>query len=238
MLFVVRHSERLDDVDPDGWESLLNSVYSNANKPSRSAGRKRVYFAQDPPLSEINGKTYAVDVAETLFALINTQPHCEIRLHSSKLRRSVLTSIPIAKKLGVPIHLSAGLATVIPGVRRSGGKFEFQSLHEWQSDYPDILFVDHDLIDEEFPTDNWLHSISNLVQVQNVINIVVAHRETVRGLAGATIPTPYCCIAAFEPTNSPKPAPVIRVPHKKKQREGPIYRLLYIVDRFGKPTTS
>jgi hypothetical protein len=65
-----------------------------------------------------------------------------------------------------------------------------------------------DLEDAEnfLPTDSWRDALKSIVckGMKNVggpiLNIIVAHRETIRKLAQKKIPTPYCSVALFQPS--------------------------------------
>lgn len=50
------------------------------------------------------------------------------------------------------------------------------------------------------PTDSWRETIRLILQNNDrkYLNILVAHRETVRKLAGRHLNTPYCCIGVFQ----------------------------------------
>ena len=50
------------------------------------------------------------------------------------------------------------------------------------------------------PTDSWRETIRMILQNNDrkYLNILVAHRETVRKLAGRHLNTPYCCIGVFQ----------------------------------------
>lgn len=52
------------------------------------------------------------------------------------------------------------------------------------------------------PIDSWRETIRLILQNNdgNYLNILVAHRETVRKLAGRHLNTPYCCIGVFQMT--------------------------------------
>ena len=65
-----------------------------------------------------------------------------------------------------------------------------------------------DLEDAEnfLPTNSWRDALKAIVckGMKNVggpiLNIIVAHRETIRKLAQKKIPTPYCSVALFQPS--------------------------------------
>jgi len=258
MFYVVRHSERMDDVDPDGWEQYVQQLYGEAKSKVSKAiqpihSRKKVYFSQDPPLSRENGLKYATNASDTLYDMVGRQSECSdsvfvVRLYSSKLRRSVQTAVPIAKKFNIPIILSRALSCVISGVKKAGEKFEFQSIEDWQTEFPGVEFIDTDTINYDFPRDNWINAVDFINRDPNALNIIVAHRETIKGLAGTALQTPYCCIGIFDGNKIPavhdsttksidkherSPPTSNAANGSTTKKRVPIYHLATIVDRFG-----
>ena len=65
-----------------------------------------------------------------------------------------------------------------------------------------------DLEDAEnfLPTNSWRDALKAIVcksmkkEGGPILNIIVAHRETIRKLAQKKIPTPYCAVALFQPS--------------------------------------
>ena len=78
----------------------------------------------------------------------------------------------------------------------------------WVSNSGIELKSGDDLEDAEnfLPTDSWRDALKAIVWkgMKNVggpiLNIIVAHRETIRKLAQKKIPTPYCSVALFQPS--------------------------------------
>jgi hypothetical protein len=112
------------------------------------------------------------------------------------------TAYSIAQTLGLPIHLSTGLVCVIPSVRRAGAAFHFQNPSECLMDCPGASSIDCDPRDtpHSLSVDSWTQALQTILRDIGIddIVIVVAHRESIRGVAGVSLPVPYCCIAAFD----------------------------------------
>lgn len=73
----------------------------------------------------------------------------------------------------------------------------------------------------------------------NVINIIVGHRETIRGIAGEYLNTPYCCISKFLFDVNDVPEVSNKKVTNSKRRDGvALYGLDLLVDRFGQPVAS
>lgn len=224
-------------------------THSNPSLPLRA----KIYFTQDPPLSS-NGLLIANNAANTLYQMItattsttsstsssSSSSTISIRLFCSKLQRAIQTAIPIAKLFHIPIYLSAGLATVISSVHKTHGKFEFLTIDELQTRYPDIEFIDCDQSNDpkiQLSSKHWIETIHQINQpIRNTINIIVGHRETIRGLAGEHVETPYCAIGIFENNaldeSNPKKSSTSMTHNNQKQRDGPLYPLLIIYDSIG-----
>eukprot|EP01039_Chlorochromonas_danica_P003961 gene3961-4333_t len=210
LIYVVRHSEREDEVNKKEWENTVERIY-RLHRPNQ---RNKIYFSQDPPITRERGRHYAEEVAVTLQGLISRRDDeggaggggggsgvPQVVLFASRMRRAVQTAYPLAQRLGLPIHLSTGLARVIPAVERAAGRFQFSTAQELASDCPGVTFIDCDTSTADYPlsTTSWksaIDSINQLVPV-DVIPIIVGHRETIRGLVGEKVATPYCCIGTF-----------------------------------------
>jgi len=135
------------------------------------------------------------------------------------LLRAIQTAHQIALKLSLPVHLSSGLATISASVRKAGDSFPFQPLERLRSLCPGIpssypliichLFavgVEYIICDDNknaetsVPRQNWRDALRYVCcKDKDVLNIVVAHRETIKKLAGKKLNTPYCCVALFQP---------------------------------------
>lgn len=189
-LIVVRHSERLDEVDKAAWREYLRA------EESRGC---RAHCRSDPIISPTTGVVYASEAASTLKAM----PECNqpVKLYASKLRRAAQTAAVIARELGVPVHLSAGLAQIVPDVKKAKGNFEFADIAELEMLCGGVTFIDCD--DRSSPeflhAGNWRRATAKiLLNSVGTVPIIVGHRETIRKLAGKHMDTPYCCIGLFE----------------------------------------
>lgn len=212
LVYVVRHSEREDEVNKKEWENTVERIYRLHRSPNQ---RNKLYFSQDPPITRERGRHYAEEVAVTLQGLISSSRRgdegsvLEVVLFASRMRRAVQTAYPIAQRFGIPIHLSTGLARVIPAVDRAAGRFQFSTAQELAVDCPGVTFIDCDTSTADYPlsTSSWksaVDSINQLVPV-DAIPIIVGHRETIRGLAREKVATPYCCIGTFRRMSSSGP---------------------------------
>jgi hypothetical protein len=187
-LIVVRHSERLDEVDEGAWKKML----------AKSSGRKTA--KDDPVISPERGERFALDMAKTLKEILpRMAPDVRPVLYSSKLLRAVQTAAFVAKELNLPVRLSAGLATIIPAVKKAAGSFEFASIDEMRSLCPGVEFIDCDQQGGNFvPPSHWKDATASIVETHvNELPIIIAHRESVRKLAGEFKQTPYCCLGLF-----------------------------------------
>lgn len=223
--------------------------------------RDKQFFANDPPLSTVNGPIYANQAAHTIAQMISdiqaTNPSItSIKIYSSRLRRAVQTAHPIAQRLGVPIHLSYGLSTIINAVKKAKGKFEFQSSAELAVEFPDTTFISCDIAEDVahfLPLTSWIESLHCIIErtVATEIVIIVGHRETIRGIAGEHMSTPYCAISLFDRTRCEERTEIRAtdvgpgsgkgkgiLPQRKlsikKQREGPLYPLQQLYDPQGR----
>jgi hypothetical protein len=167
--------------------------------------RSKQFFACDPPLSSDKGPIFANHAAETVYSILSaSSPPVTVCIYSSRLRRAVQTAVPLARRFQLPIHLSYGLSTIIPAVANAHGQFQFQSFEILTQEFPDIQFIscdDRSNSKTYLPTDSWIEAIRVLLRRRmtiDCINIIVGHRETIRGLAGEYMKTPYCAIAMFD----------------------------------------
>mmetsp|Transcript_6517 Transcript_6517/g.9091 ORF Transcript_6517/g.9091 Transcript_6517/m.9091 type:complete len:243 (+) Transcript_6517:1958-2686(+) len=193
-LIVVRHSERMDEVNMKEWEELLE--------------QDSLWRATDPPITT-NGINIARNAAEKIILLIGEtlsnggRKFKEIRIYSSMLLRAIQTAHQIALKLSLPVHLSSGLATISASVRKAGDSFPFQPLERLRSLCPGVEYIicdDNKNAETSVPRQNWRDALRYVCcKDKDVLNIVVAHRETIKKLAGKKLNTPYCCVALFQP---------------------------------------
>jgi len=194
-LIVIRHSERADDVEELAWKKLVSE-----NK--LRGGRK--CFTNDPIISSKDGVSIARQMAQSVDAIINNNPSgAMVHLYASRLLRATQTASFLSRSLNVPIRISSGLAQIIPAVRNSKEGFEFASISELTRYCPSVDFIDCDDVrspEDYLPAHSWRAALDTLLAKsdgKNIINIVVAHRETVRKLAGEYMDTPYCCLGMF-----------------------------------------
>lgn len=117
--------------------------------------------------------------------------------------RCVQTAYQIAQELNLPIHVSSGLSLTAVAVGRRKTTFQFQTLEELSALCPGAKLHCSDSEASEFPVykSDWLEALRDVVS-RDEINIVVAHRETIRNLVGERIRLPYCCIGLFVYQNS------------------------------------
>lgn len=192
---IVRHSERLDEVAPDQW---LESVRNNRSS------RDKYSLENDTPITAA-GAEMAADAAKTVKAIVSARlrdgsslKDLNIRIYSSRLMRCVQTAHQIAQELELPIHVSSGLSLTAVAVGRRKTTFQFQSLFELSKHCPGTTLHSSDKEDDQFPvkSSHWLKAIHSIVK-RDEINIIVAHRETIRNLIGERYRLPYCCIGMF-----------------------------------------
>lgn len=214
VLIIVRHSERIDEVDKVRWNQIkeanakARSKALNKAKSLKTDDTAKVHFrddysfAHDPILTE-NGISIAADSGVTIKNLLETSyPSCRVKLYSSKLIRSVQTAHQISLALGnIPIHLSSGVASVAAAVKKKinqGQEFQLMT-HEETSRYcPDVKLIDVDDVIPKQKSKSALRRILSLDEGDSsIIHLVVAHRETLRSLAGCHLKTPYCVIGIF-----------------------------------------
>lgn len=197
---IVRHSERLDEVAPEEW---LESIKNN------SSWRDRYSLENDTPITAA-GAAMAADAAKTVREILSTRlrngsttKDLNIRIYSSRLMRCVQTANQIAQELNLPIHVSSGLSLTAVAVGRRKTTFQFQTLDELSALCPGVQLHCADTEDAGFSVckRDWLDALRDVAS-RDEINIIVAHRETIRNLVGERIRLPYCCIGMFAFQNS------------------------------------
>ncbi len=192
---IVRHSERMDEVDYPGWQLIVESDITK---------RCRISLTCDPHLTQ-NGKEIAAAAAESVLenikatALRDNKDICNVRIYTSKLIRSVQTAYHIALALNVPLYACSGLALTAAAVEKHRNIFEFLTIEDIQAHCPGVQVVCCDTPDsgEYFVrSDNWLEAVAAIAERGQHINVIVAHRETIRNFCGKKrVKTPYCCFA-------------------------------------------
>jgi len=188
-LLVIRHSERLDEVDITEWKRICRTA-------SELQSRDMYSFSNDPPLTSPNGTGIACLAAETISTMVLSDGFNISRVYASKLRRAYETAYPLALKLNIPMYVSSGLALTAIAVHQSNGQFQFQSLDEIQSKCSGVQIIDCDVIEDMPHSLVWSDYINHIAEM-HTHSMIVAHRETIRYLFGQYVETPYCCIANF-----------------------------------------
>lgn len=212
-LIIVRHGERIDEVDEDLWMEAMRS-----HRALRMGHRKRCRRSEvaDPHLTD-QGLRQAEHAAEHLLQLLAKDKPVEC-VYSSRLIRTVQTAYKIAVRFNVPIVLKSSLSESAAAVMRANGAFDFLSIEELAFFAPGVRLIDGDSVQEADEEDvhdfleeplgpstprndrlsNWercLHRIAG----RHERSVVVAHRETIRDLAPVMRRTvPYCGLACFK----------------------------------------
>lgn len=191
-MFIVRHSERMDEVDFFSWKQIVMSQETTRNKND---------FFNDPQLTE-NGKLIAGVASSTIRAIISEHPGIRA-IYCSRLLRCVETAVVIAQNIGLPIYVSKGLAQTAAAVEQRGQHFEYNTMDELRALCPGVEMVDCDDPSSpmHLPSDDWIQPLC-AIQAREESSLVVAHRETIRNLKrvdhiGRQLATSYCCIGEF-----------------------------------------
>jgi broad specificity phosphatase PhoE len=188
-VLIVRHSERIDEVDKDSWKIAVEQYDGNRNKGD---------FSKDPCLTS-NGITIAAGMAITTKKWLTANKWVLGRVYCSKLRRCIETASMLVKELNVPLYVSYGLALTSKSVEERNGGFEFFSIEDLTDLYPGIEFVDCDEVapdsDAWVPRLNWFEALHHLAE-RHEHCVIVAHSETVKNLLGPS-KVPYCSLSKF-----------------------------------------
>lgn len=195
-IYIVRHGERVDEVDPFEWERHCRATYNPIDMYHR---------VNDPPLTP-EGYTQASEVARTLKSELQ-DANVQV-IFSSKLTRAVQTAYHIALEMRLPIVLSRNFALTAAAVSREPD-YSFLRMKELQALCPGVTLIDGDAVQSKFDTDEimasfaplpvtdtWHHAIEHVSSIQPV-SIVVAHRESIRNMSQMFLKTPYCCYGVF-----------------------------------------
>ncbi|KAJ1434016.1 hypothetical protein B484DRAFT_446955 [Ochromonadaceae sp. CCMP2298] len=193
--YILRHSERLDEIDPQLFLSSLQNDQSRRNKYS---------VENDTPITA-TGVDMAADAARTLKALVLSRyptgtsiDELPITLYCSKLTRCMQTAYQVARELNRPIFASSGLAMTALAVKKRPFTFlDMPSLGNLCNGVQ-VHCCDAPEHERHVPVDNWLRAILQVARRPG-INIIVAHRETIRNLS-INIRLPYCAIGTFRLT--------------------------------------
>jgi broad specificity phosphatase PhoE len=193
---VVRHSERLDEVAPKVWvESLKHSV----------SWRDRYSLENDTPITA-DGVNIAADAAKTVKALLSMRlkdgqnfRELPVRLYSSRLTRCIQTAYQLAQEMHLPIFVSSGLAFTAVAVARKKKTFQFLSIQEIEQLCPGVQIICCDNPNSPFPVSRagWLQAVRSVVNRTEHVNVIVAHRETIRNIIEERYKLPYCAIGMF-----------------------------------------
>lgn len=167
-LYVIRHGERLDEIDPLSWVQQVDEMYSKARRNSVTLRSKHCAFA-DAPLTP-NGVTMAQDMAISFKkkldddGVVASELKC---IYSSRLLRAVQTAYEVARVLELPLVISAHLSCTAQAVTsyhnekvhacEHGAKhgwegFEFLSMSELASHCPGVQLYSHDA---DLTPDDW-----------------------------------------------------------------------------------
>jgi broad specificity phosphatase PhoE len=191
-IYVVRHSERLDEVDLNTWLEL-----AERERLSDSNIRNHNDYINDPPITQ-NGKDIAREASLSLLRYDNITDINVI--YCSILRRCVETACIIAQQLQIPICVSKGLALTAIAVRKREMKFDFIRFEKLSELYPGVSFIDGDDKNDEVhyvESNSWDDSVKSVAS-KGSVNLIIAHRETIRDLAGVRYRLPYCGIGTFD----------------------------------------
>lgn len=149
----------------------------------------------------MNGKQIAEAVASTVRAIVAELPDHKVVLYSSPKIRTVETAYQVSLQLNkIQILLNSGLAKEAAAVKKcikKGKDYQFASLEEMRGICPD---VDVQSCEDYIPAGSSSLALKAICQqsAEKTINVVVAHRETIRHLVGFKFRMPYCCTGIFK----------------------------------------
>jgi hypothetical protein len=167
-VLLVRHSERIDEVDLDAWFQIVAShkgrrnrhEYDHHNDPILTERGHGIAAAAGCTLHKAisrvvesgdsaHSKSIENSFLDDLKSLKKTGAIPIRCLYASRLRRAIETAHRIALELKVPIFVSSGLAMTAKAVEeKTGGNFQFHTLEEIRAFCPgvDVYSCDpHDL---------------------------------------------------------------------------------------------
>lgn len=205
-LVVVRHSERLDEVDSKGWYKTVSES---------TCRRAKQYLFDDPPLTQ-NGHSIAALAVDVAFPEVSVCNH-DIgssslsinKVYCSRLVRCIETAAAFAKRYGLPLFVSSGLAIHALAVQQSRGHFDFLTIDEIRELLADhelnIVDCDDNASPHYLPTARELfeQKLGMLAPIHAVLrreeaSLIVAHRETIWQLVREKRKTPYCGTSVFD----------------------------------------
>ena len=187
-ILVIRHGERLDEINHEKFQKYVDEM-----KPQYPNIRL------DPPLTE-TGSLQAQTMTGTVASIVSEEPNKPSAIYASKLQRSVKTAYELAKVVGLPIVVSYGFAQTACAVEEAGPSFLFLPMDYLRSLCPGVELIDGDAADSpiRIPCDsNWFTPISYVSQ-RDPFSIIVAHRETIKGLSMNHSRVSYCGIGDYD----------------------------------------
>jgi hypothetical protein len=163
-VFIVRHSERIDESknasEKADWKMLVENDKSQRNKSDLQAdpilttrgleiasetAKSIAVILENMKLKDYNETqiTAAPDLPSLAAESIVRKPAIEC-VYTSRLRRCIETAYPIALELNVPLLVCTGLALTALAVERRRGLFEFHSMKEISSFCPGVNVISCD----------------------------------------------------------------------------------------------
>jgi hypothetical protein len=147
----------------------------------------------------------ANECADTLVCMQASAVHKIRAVYCSRAIRTVMTAYRVAKKLGLPLHISSGLSRSVSGIRALCNDdpegFQFSSMEHCVDVCKGVQVKDADLGGPEgISKTNWVQACGDVARLagDRGIGLVIGHREMPRALAGnRDLATPYCCIYSF-----------------------------------------
>mmetsp|Transcript_4454 Transcript_4454/g.17529 ORF Transcript_4454/g.17529 Transcript_4454/m.17529 type:complete len:302 (-) Transcript_4454:98-1003(-) len=181
-VILVRHGERVDEVDRS-W---------TRQNPTR-------WF--NPPLTRTGveqAKQAGATVNSLLVASAAQQPFVVL---ASPLERALRTAVEVCRATGRPLALAPGLASCAAAARKAGGaaRLRLASTEDVAQRFPELEVVEapEAILAAE---DDFYATMAAVVELGRDLGepvVCVAHREAIRGLAEAKVPSPYACVADF-----------------------------------------
>lgn len=193
-MIVVRHGERLDKADKFKWNRMILT--------RQLLGWETANFRRDPPLTN-NGLAMSRRVALTIKKMFLDQSITTINIYCSRLLRAVQTAREIALELKIDsVHISGGLASILGDITKTHGSFRYKTVDELYAICPGVRLIDcdEDTSPLHLSATDWKQAVDAIADRGGlgVVNIVVAHCETLRELSGQNIETPYCCFGVLQ----------------------------------------
>jgi len=172
-IYIIRHSERLDEVDEIAYRAWVDAQSETSTRCD-----DKYCLSSDPPITE-RGRVIACEMADTVARFFPAQARVTESggggegiegkesdekatqeglsssplpvLYCSKMQRAVETAYPLALRLGVPLHVSSGLAQTAAAVEkreRSKRPFKFLSMAEISALAPGVEIIDYDEVED------------------------------------------------------------------------------------------